>query len=482
MNERVLTAEQTKINKDPAYWDHFDQWWTQDFSWHGLKDHKILDHPDQHSLQDYWREEADQLIEFAGTEWTRFHLPPHDCEGNVSPKRSLPKKDWRDVIQQKLQAASEFYPIGKDTRAQLQGVCFPSYFSFPTTSKKNKPNAQQSETTIHLNATWARFDDRVSFKHARFGNYATFYHASFGYRVEFEHASFSNDTNFGHARFGALTTFSHTCFGNETYFNHANFNDWTTFYDARFAGDVNFQDARFAATLRFGRTKFKGRAKFHNAKFHPDTSFAEAEFAIPNRLLGAIDDFWLTNWHKTEDRNAEDPETEDRNAENQKAETYQSAFRVLRQHMEKLGNHEQEMKFAKLGKQANERRVGSTDVSLSERNLSRLYGLFADYGQSIWRPFFGLPVLFLIAAFLYYLLGGQAGNWGDAVGVAFQSSLPPISFVISDFYAGTVGNEFLNALDEHPLVTRLIMIIHGTFSIALLFFLLLALRRKFQLR
>jgi len=140
------------------------------------------------------------------------------------------------------------------------------------------------------------------------------------------------------------------------------------------------------------------------------------------------------------------------------------------------------MEFARREMQARERRFGSHDMVLSERILSRFYGWISNYGQSIWRPFFGLPVLFLIAAFLYYLLGGQAGNWGDAVGVAFQSSLPPISFVISDFYAGTVGNEFLNALDEHPFVTRLIMVTHGTFSIALLFFLLLALRRKFQLR
>lgn len=581
MSERKLTPEQKAIKNDPAYWDHFDQWWAQDFSWEGLRKQKIQNHPDGHTLQDYWREEEDKLIEFSGRKWTRFHLPPHDREGKTSEKWGVAEedwqtgewKDWRDEIQKKFNAACENDSDEPDTRAQFQGICFPDWLDLSANPPDYECEEDRKTRTLHINAKWARFGDWVDFTKATFGNWVSFdnatlgivasfhkatfgygasfhkvtfgyrdsfHKATFGYRASFhkatfgnvasfDSATFSSEANFEQATFGDLALLDHATFGDSANFTNATFGNKASFYKATFGGGASFdevtfgvgarfvevtfgsvpkfykatfvgrasfdkatfgywtsfdeaifgdmasfdeaifgegakfinttfgkftsfRDSQFGAGLKFDKTDFNGPAKFHNAEFHSDTSFDDADFALPQ------------------------------NDEPVRASEYQSAFRVLRQHMEKLGNYGQAHKFARLEMRAREMRHGSKDVPFWVRTLSRMYGLFSDYGQSAMRPIFWLLGLFGMAVIAYLVLGWPHGTLGDAIGVAFQSSLPPISFAISEFYAGTTDPIFLNQLYAHPFLTRAVMVSHGTLSIALVFFLLLALKRRFQLR
>jgi len=565
--KRLLTPQQQKINNDPAYWDHFDQWWDQDFSWDGLAKHKIENHPDGHSLQDYWREEEGRLIEFGGREWTRFHLPPHDQAGDVSDKFGVTQQDWtlggwqswRKTIISKLDQAKEYTPrpltllrsVLGDPRAQFQGVCFPAHFDL-----SENPRPLQVRT-LHINADWSRFEDQANFNSvifgsevvfenaffgtlsnfhkshfsgpvwfsdARFGkivnfgqvifasiacydrasfdedaifltakfngetffeqssfdNNVNFTECSFGNGTSFKQATFSGQANFEHAVFGHEASFERTTFGKITSFHATKFGQLTKLIESKFNGYVNFVDAEFEAGLSFKQAEFKELAKFHNCKFHSDSSFADAEFAIPVLKIGLLDDIWIT-WHLRQKSKEKEQDTKEFHIKEQ-AEPYESAFRILRQHMENLRNYGQAMKFARLETKARERRYGSPDVPLLVRSLSRGYGFISDYGQSILKPLTGLILAVPVAALLYNWIGGDDGNLRSSFLMAMQSSLPPVSNAIAGFFGDFADTAMLNALDAQPFLTRIIMTLHGLFSIAMVFFLLLAIRRQFQLR
>ena len=377
-----------------------------------------------------------------GEEWTRFHLPPHDREGNKSEKWNLQKENWRsekwinwrNSIWEKLRSASEYYSGETDNRAQFQGVCFPAYFDFSINHPENETTNHKPAIKLYLNALWSRFDNTLDIRNFRFGG-----------RTKFQHASF-----------GGLVDFKHTRFDMETFFEAA-----------KFDGGVSFQDSVFTGAVSFNNAKFAAMAKFHGCTFHQDTSFADAKFDIPVLKLNLFKDIWrtVTSKHEAED-----------------AEAYESAFRVLRQHMENLRNHEQEMKFGSLEMQARERRYGSPDVRLLVRILSRGYGFISDYGQSIWQPFLGLFLAPIFAAVLYAGLGGGKEYFLDALAFAFQYSLPPISMAISGFFEPNIDGTFTNVLLAKPFFTGLVMTVHGISSLVMLFFLLLALKRRFQIR
>ncbi|MCF6293133.1 MAG: hypothetical protein L3J04_07050 [Robiginitomaculum sp.] len=105
-----------------------------------------------------------------------------------------------------------------------------------------------------------------------------------------------------------------------------------------------------------------------------------------------------------------------------------------------------------------------------------------DYGQSILRPFLGLFLAPIFAAVLYAGLGGGKEYFLDALSFAFQYSLPPISMAISGFFEPNIDGTFTKALLAKPFCTGFVMTVHGISSLVMLFFLLLALKRRFQIR
>ncbi len=533
--DRVLTDAQKEINDDTRYWDWFDAWWAQDFSWDGLAKRKIKGWKDGRTLQDYWREEEDRLIDFAGRTWTRFHLPPHDPSGEETSEKfgfeeetwDEPKwQNWHAAIVNKLDDASIYMRSSSDERAQLTGICFPNYFDLSADPPEDETEEQRKERARHIRADWAQFGnythfifaqfgDWAKFSHAQFGDWAIFRHAQFSLGADFTHAKFgdwasfvdtllSNGASFDHARFGFRPSFDHARFEDVSHFDHARFGRFAHFDDAQFGKEISFEHAQFQGDsffsapdmkqdktvygLSFKSAQFHGiadfsdkafpkitsfagahfhaLAKFQGCTFHQDTSFADAVFEIPNKKLGLLKDFWLSRAGKVD--------TE--------LDGYQRAFQTLRLHMESLKQYGQEMKFAKLEMQARERRFGAKDTPFWVRALSRAYGLFADYGQSAVRPLFWLGALFAFTACAYGQIAGDDATLDGAVGTAFQSSLPPVSYAISQFYADNTDILFQNALYEHPFLTRLVMVSHGVISLALVFFLLLALKRRFQIR
>ncbi|MBL4617872.1 MAG: hypothetical protein JKY46_09250 [Robiginitomaculum sp.] len=234
--------------------------------------------------------------------------------------------------------------------------------------------------------------------------------------------------------------------------------DGLDFSEVKFFGDVDFRDRMFPKGTDFTKANFYGLAKFHGCEFHYDTSFDYAVFNLPKK--------YKTN------------ETKD--TYNKRIGKFQRTFQVLRLHMEKNGAIAGTFKFARLEMQAKQRR--SNDVSFWERFQSRLFGIFADYGQSAGRPFLWLIIFFALATGAYWLIAKDAANLGAATAIAFQYSLPPVSTIASQFFTGEIDPVFANALLDKPFWTRLVMTLHGILSLVMLFFLLLALKRRFQIR
>jgi len=475
-----LKDNRERINNDPRYWEWFNAWWKQDFSWDGLTRHKYGSDSNEQILQEYWKEEGNDLINFGGRLWTRYHLPLHDLEGNKSEKHGVtflrnetPEqwKNWRSTILNLLKNASEYKSNEPDTRAQFTGVCFPNHFDLSEPLLTNQNPNHLTTKVLYMKAKWAQFGHVTLFSNVEFGDSVDFSFAQFGTHVDFTGAQFGDRAYFARAIFRG-----DACFANKKEValpNSLRSTPSMNFHGTTFVGNANFIDRNFGRNSTFSEGIFYSLVEFHGCQFHQNISFADAKFVIPDyhrvKNKGSIPYHWS------------DPNTGKIWTFNP-AYKYQSAFQTLRLHMENLRNREQELKFAKLEMQAKERRFGSKDISFLERQQSRIYGFVAGYGQSVWRPFAGLLLLFLIATIFYILIAGDLTNPIAAMAVGFQYSLPPISTFTSQFFEREVESNFVKALLDHPLWTRLVMVTHGAVSLALVFFLLLALKRRFQIR
>ncbi|MDQ7076648.1 MAG: hypothetical protein Q9M45_02190 [Robiginitomaculum sp.] len=223
---------------------------------------------------------------------------------------------------------------------------------------------------------------------------------------------------------------------------------------------MNFSNALFTARAIFDEAMFNGVPDFSGATLHADTSFQKLQ---PFRDI-------------------EGPK-------NQNLEIYQryhNAFRILRQHMENISDYTAAFMFGRLEQKARRRMPKS--MPWWERALSHAYEAFADYGQNAaW------PVLWLAAAWLFASIGYSAiaqpnneidNGFESAMGLAFANALPPFSYAVSLFFKteGSKLTEFEKALHESPFLTGSVMTLHTVFAATMVFFLLLALKRRFQIR
>jgi len=296
--------------------------------------------------------------------------------------------------------------------------------------------------------TRADFGDHVNFESTRFSHEPWFEEASFGNYTTFMNASFCNCVPFHGSIFTGITNFTTSCASSIEKGAQCKHD----FSSAVFKKNIDFSDRHFGAKTTFEGAHFLSAALFYNCEFHPSINVADADFMFgtPHPANDYVE--------------------------------FKSAFQTLRLHMEKIRNHEQELKFSRLEMQARERRVGSKDVPWWVRWLSRGYGLIADYGQSALRPYLWLIGFYIITSVIYFALAGEWANPGAALATPFQYSLPPVSTFAAQFFAGEIDQAFINALLDHPFLTRFVMVTHGVTSLALVFFLLLALKRRFQIR
>ena len=293
----------------------FKRWWDDDWSWDGLAGKNRRNHLDGYhseecgSLQDLWRDEADQLVEFgAGAggkprRWTRFHLPPFDNVGRPCPQNIwTPAKDAAlTILKAMLEAVSEpqpamtsgAEPTGITRYCDLSGVVVQGD-PFPVTrvvadftgamflEEPRFPPDIVARFDRAIFAAWvsldeARFHDPgAKFAEAVFLSDARFRHTHF-FRADFSSATFLGEANFAHAEFENGASFGRADFGGPTIFDVA-----------RFAGHgARFYDTRFRSGSSFRGTMFLDDADFDNACFAGDVSFAYARFQFLALFRGA---------------------------------------------------------------------------------------------------------------------------------------------------------------------------------------------------
>ncbi len=515
------------IFKDEVRRTGFQRWWDEDWSWDGLAKRKWKD---ERSLQDYWAEEKDRLITFAGRTWTRFHLPPFAPDKQLCADYTKAKSgDFRDLIRGRL---PEYTKADVETaknegrasvldRAFFDGCIFPGWIRQPP---RGVVVARFDHAMFLDDADFCAQILTASFDGAQFsGGVALFNKAQFsGGDASFDYAQFSGGyASFDGAQFsGGFAWFIDAQFsGGGASFDGAQFsggNAW--FENAQFSGGgASFEGAQFshgAATFRgpkgavfsgatnFSGALFKQGADFSGRSFHGKTDFRNTKVYAP-LTFNECELFQETYFDEASFRPPDNPKPWVLNKpaaspsgpgivgiNNRHAESFEKAFRILRYLTARANNLEYEQMFHALELDARRTR---TNIPRFERALSWVYRLVSYYGASLWRPLVTLLSVGVVALLLTSLLVYHTADFNQID--ASANGRGALAFDVLAF----VGRNFIPS----PLVwsfdlekiywagamdpwARLGLVAIGSFQtltfIACIAMFLIALRRRFQMR
>ncbi len=275
--------------------------------------------------------------------------------------------------------------------------------------------------------------------------------------------------------------------------------------DAIFYQDANFSNRDLLSPSTFESTQFLHLARFHGSDIHANVSFHNAVFRralahkpqilppFPEGLLklrfAGSDSTDYRVWKKTylKDRTTKLKEQFGRNSY---FDALEASYRTLKQMMEDRRDRIREGEFFTLELLARRKR---SDVPWWERGFSWLYGTFANYGNSIFRPLFSLLACLLLFTAAYYQVGEhlifhEVPDNTDHLIAAFSFAWHNMFAPFSVLDASKTGDSdaWLNTLlfGSGPVMT-LGMKIAGTMesmlTILLAFLVVLAARRRFQI-
>lgn len=301
--------------------DPYASWRAADFSWEGLTKKewigwRILDDgrlaqvntltPHERAaarkatLQDYWRDEENDLIEGDGMRWTRVHCPLVWRDGTPTPKAGWSAEEqaaFDALVAAKLAAAGEsaIWLSGEaaDLRAQLQGAVL---FKAPTQAEgaASPLSARFDRAVFTEGASWVRtsFSIGVTFASATFCKGAAFSSAIFAKDVSFASVVFrdsatfydviiNGDANFGSANFSGSARFDNAVIEGKADFSFAAFDGEAAFASAAFRNNARFAFAAFAGRAAFAAAHFHGIGDWGSAHFRAEADFRDATFEKP---------------------------------------------------------------------------------------------------------------------------------------------------------------------------------------------------------
>jgi hypothetical protein len=297
--------------------------------------------------------------------------------------------------------------------------------------------------------------------------------------------------------------------------------------EAVFMRDADFNDRDFLQPSTFAAAWFLGELRMHGSRLHQRVNFHDAKFeALAYERLGAgasrVGDPWpevrdeLINarlrlaWHdpfkgcppelqdrlrqeeseRLQKRRADVVErvlTHDRTrASDARLESLEASYRTLKQAMEDTRSRLSESRFFKLELRARRGRRDQ-EVPAWERFASRLYGLTADYGDSISRPVLFLAGLAVAASVIYWLLAGlHSGFWsfsefGDAIRYSFGRMTPFGAMSEEGAWVWYGRWSEVGTLFSWPGMIRSVATLQSAMALLLTFLFGLAVRRRFQI-
>lgn len=307
----------------------WEDWRRADFSWGGLADklwngwsvtpsNAIVERANAPSgsraatLQDYWRDQADHLVEGDGKKWTRIHLPTFWADGSPTGKDTWGRDEraaLASVVQEKLAAAgrtefkgeSSIYREidGIDRRAQLQGAVLVNGSELKRDQGGLHVTLEHAAFIRYLRLQGLHIESHVSLAEvllARGGFLGELFDGSANLSkllslgdFTWGKNTFGPDAAFSNARVtGRLIVFPNAIRGDfncdHSQFEYCDFSNVTfpkvaSFISVQFNGEANFVDAKFEGTANFNRARFEEKARFESAKFSAGCLFNQAECA-----------------------------------------------------------------------------------------------------------------------------------------------------------------------------------------------------------
>lgn len=297
--------------------------------------------------------------------------------------------------------------------------------------------------------------------------------------------------------------------------------------DAVFMRDADFNDRDLLQPSTFAAARFLGELRVHGSRLHQRVNFHDASFealayeSLPagaSRVGGrwpGVNDALINArlrlaWHdpfkacppelQARMRQEEAERLQKRRAEavhsvltldrtrasDARLESLEASYRTLKQAMEDTRSRLSESRFFKLELRA---RRGRRDheVPAWERFASRLYGLIADYGDSISRPVLFLAGLAVAASVIYWLLAGlhsgvwSLGEFGDAIRYSFGRMTPFGAMSEEGAWVWYGRWSEVGTLFSWPGMIRSVATLQSALALLLTFLFGLAVRRRFQI-
>lgn len=297
--------------------------------------------------------------------------------------------------------------------------------------------------------------------------------------------------------------------------------------DAVFMRDADFNDRDLLQPSTFAAARFLGELRVHGSRLHQRVNFHDASFEalayeglpagasrVGGRWPGVRDELINARlrlaWHdpfkacppelqarmrqeeaeRLQKRRAEavhDVLTQDRTrASDARLESLEASYRTLKQAMEDTRSRLSESRFFKLELRA---RRGRRDheVPAWERFASRVYGLIADYGDSISRPVLFLAGLAVAASAIYWLLAGlhsgvwSLGEFGDAIRYSFGRMTPFGAMSEEGAWVWYGRWSEVGTLFSWSGMIRSVATLQSALALLLTFLFGLAVRRRFQI-
>ncbi len=517
-----MTKQKTREQLEKEWWL---KWYEADYSWNGLLDHKWEGHFDedgnQLTLQDYWRDQENDLIEAPnGKFYTRAHFPTVEEDGNTPTE----KNNWDEakramlnvILGHKLSNFGETRlnifdeVMGEDYRSQMQGVVL---LDLDLQVILQPLNPTSKEDKILLSCRWdqAAFVGNAYFWQTAFFGYANFMKATFCGNVCFRNATFSGNADFRYATFSGDADFMKATFSRDV-----------IFADAAFSGDADFGETKFHSKTIFRATRFEEHTIFKLAKFEGDTSFEDGVFGEREQnwrraFIGAVfeeqlDWTGVSSIHMSAFSGAilEKGLLLDRESEFDARQTFDKAVNLartsgefddalnalqggalkLRLAMEQESDIRRAHWFYRFELIARQKQSGT---ARQERWISWLYGILSDYGASVKTPLLYVLIVAIVVWLMIYLgLILQTGElptllrWAPLdkrLGHAFGFSISNV-FPLGGF--GEARELLLKPAEGEiyswsNAIYGFIATIQSLFSLILIFLSGLAIRRRFQI-
>ena len=276
--------------------------------------------------------------------------------------------------------------------ADFKGATFSAHAKFDDATFSGYANFGNATFSGSANFGGATFSGHAYFDEATFSSSALFWSTTYSETASFSITSFLASADFEGATFSGGADFRGAIFSGETLFRGAIFRGDTNFAAVRFEAPILFATAKFEKPVDLSRCVFRRRASFEAINSEATFSLADATFREVPSLFGAafkgtlrLDNvqtprFPLLGW--TSDKEAP------------------ARFRELKRRAAEAQDHDRELEFF-----AQEIRTSRFHAKRLPGFVPRvwewrfwfglLFGMFSDFGRSLWRP-----VLFWVALFV----------------------------------------------------------------------------------